>query len=114
MMLSCPLDRDQIGRIALLSFAWLYLPYFLSFVLLVGAAPQGRFWILFVLVVTVAGDSGAYYTGLRFGRRKLYQIVSPKKTIGRLCRRAFFECRRRVHHGLYLFEGCALGLTVLL
>ncbi len=81
MMLSCPLDRDQIGRIALLSFAWLYLPYFLSFVLLVGAAPQGRFWILFVLVVTVAGDSGAYYTGLRFGRRKLYQIVSPKKTI---------------------------------
>ena len=54
MMLSCPLDRDQIGRIALLSFAWLYLPYFMSFILLIGAAPQGRFWILFVLVVTVA------------------------------------------------------------
>jgi phosphatidate cytidylyltransferase len=81
MMLSCPLDRDQIRRIALLSFAWLYLPYFVSFVLLVGAAPQGRFWILFVLVVTVAGDSGAYHTGSRIGRRKLYQIVSPKKTI---------------------------------
>ena len=56
MMVCSPLDRDQIGRIALLSFAWLYLPYFLSFVLLIGAEPQGRFWILFVLVVTVAGD----------------------------------------------------------
>ena len=81
MMLCCPLDRDQIGRIALLSFAWLYLPYFLSFVLLIGAEPQGRFWILFVLVVTVAGDSGAYHAGSHIGRRKLYEIVSPKKTI---------------------------------
>jgi len=81
MMLSSPLDRDQIGRVGLLSFAWLYVPYFMSFVLLIGAAPQGRFWILFVLAVTVAGDVGAYHTGSRIGRRKLYQIVSPKKTI---------------------------------
>jgi len=81
MMLSSPLDRDQIGHVALLSFAWLYLPYFMSFVLLIGAVPQGRFWILFVLAVTVAGDAGAYHTGSRIGRRKLYQIVSPKKTI---------------------------------
>ncbi|MGA2404188.1 MAG: phosphatidate cytidylyltransferase [Syntrophobacteraceae bacterium] len=81
MMLSSPLDCDEIGRIALLSFAWLYLPYLISFVLLVGAAPQGRFWILFVLAVTVAGDAGAYHTGSLIGRHKLYQIVSPKKTI---------------------------------
>ncbi len=81
MMLSSPLDCEEIARIALLSFAWLYVPYFVSFVLLVGAAPQGRFWILFVLAVTVAGDAGAYHTGFRIGRHKLYQIVSPKKTI---------------------------------
>jgi phosphatidate cytidylyltransferase len=81
MMLSSPLDRDQIGQVGLLSFAWLYLPYFMSFVLLIGAAPQGRFWILFVLAVTVAGDAGAYHIGSRIGRRKLYQVVSPKKTI---------------------------------
>ena len=81
MMISSPLDRDEIGRIALVSFALLYLPYFLSFVLLLGGAPQGRSWILFLLVVIVAGDTGAYYTGRLIGRHKLCPMVSPKKTV---------------------------------
>ncbi|MGO9017937.1 MAG: phosphatidate cytidylyltransferase [Syntrophobacteraceae bacterium] len=81
MMIFSPLDRDEIGRIALLSFALLYLPYFLSFVLLLGEAPQGRSWILFLLVVIVAGDTGAYYTGRQIGRHKLCPTVSPKKTV---------------------------------
>ncbi len=81
MMLSTPIDSDEIGRIALLSFAWLYLPYFISFVILVGAEPQGRFWILFVLAVIVSGDAGAYHVGVRIGRHKLYPVVSPNKSI---------------------------------
>jgi phosphatidate cytidylyltransferase len=81
MMISSPLDCDEISRIALLSFAWLYVPYFISFVLLIGGAPRGRFWILFLLVVIVAGDAGAYHMGRRIGRHKLYPAVSPKKTI---------------------------------
>ena len=81
MMLSAPLDRDEIGRIALLAFAWLYLPYFISFVILVGNAPQGRLWIIFVLVVIVAGDAGAYHVGVRIGRHRLYEVVSPKKSV---------------------------------
>jgi len=81
MMITSPLDRDQIGQIALLLFAWLYLPYFISFVLLIAGAPQGRFWIVFLLAVIVAGDAGAYHIGHWVGRHKLYQAVSPKKTI---------------------------------
>ncbi len=81
MMFFSPLDRDEIGRVALLSFAWLYLPYLLSFAILIGAAPRGKFWILFVLVVTVAGDAGAYHIGSLIGRHKLYPIVSPKKSV---------------------------------
>jgi phosphatidate cytidylyltransferase len=81
MMLSTPIDSDEIGCIALLSFAWLYLPYFISFVILVGAEPQGRFWILFVLAVIVSGDAGAYHVGVRIGRHKLYPVVSPNKSI---------------------------------
>jgi phosphatidate cytidylyltransferase len=81
MMISTPIDCDEIGRIALLSFAWLYLPYCISFVILVGDAPQGRYWILLVLAVIVAGDAGAYHVGTRIGRHKLYEIVSPKKSV---------------------------------
>ncbi len=69
------------AAIALLSFAWLYVPYFISFVLLIGAAPQGRFWILFLLAVIVAGDAGAYHTDCGSAATSSTGSVSPKKTI---------------------------------
>jgi len=81
MMISTPIDRNEIERIALLSFSWLYLPYLISFALLIASAAQGRFWILFVLAVIVSGDAGAYHVGMRIGRHKLYPIVSPNKSI---------------------------------
>lgn len=81
MLVSSPRDPAELPRIGILAFAWLYVPYLLSYVLLLGAAPDGRYWIIFVLAVTAAGDSGAYYTGMKAGRHKLYELVSPKKTI---------------------------------
>jgi phosphatidate cytidylyltransferase len=96
MMLSAPLDRDEIGRIAMLAFAWLYVPYLLSFVLLIWDKPDGKYWVLFVLAVIVAGDSGAYFTGRKIGSLKLYPTVSPKKTVegalGGLCSSVVAGC----------------------
>jgi phosphatidate cytidylyltransferase len=40
----------------------------------------GHHWLMFGLVVNWAGDTGAYYVGRRFGRRKLAPVVSPGKT----------------------------------
>jgi len=40
----------------------------------------GRHWLMFALVVNWIGDTGAYYIGRRFGRRKLAPLVSPGKT----------------------------------
>jgi phosphatidate cytidylyltransferase len=37
-------------------------------------------WIFFLLVVTAANDTGAFYSGKLFGRHKLYESVSPNKT----------------------------------
>jgi len=81
MMISSPNGSDELSRIAHLALAWFYVPYLLSYMLLLGLAPQGRCWILFVLAVIVAGDTGAYFTGMKFGSHKLYESVSPKKTI---------------------------------
>lgn len=43
-------------------------------------APQQAGWFLFPLVVVFAGDTGAYFAGRLFGRRKLAPVVSPGKT----------------------------------
>jgi phosphatidate cytidylyltransferase len=42
--------------------------------------PVRGIWIFFLLVVTFANDTGAFYSGRLFGKHKLYESVSPKKT----------------------------------
>jgi phosphatidate cytidylyltransferase len=40
----------------------------------------GRHWLMFALVVNWFGDTGAYYVGRKFGKRKLAPAISPGKT----------------------------------
>jgi phosphatidate cytidylyltransferase len=42
--------------------------------------PAGHHWIMFGLMVNWIGDTGAYYVGRKYGRRKLAPAVSPGKT----------------------------------
>jgi len=37
-------------------------------------------WLFLALVIAWASDTGAYFAGRAFGKRKLYEAVSPKKT----------------------------------
>lgn len=46
----------------------------------IRALPHGPYLILYILVLIWAVDSGAYFTGKKFGRRKLMPTVSPGKT----------------------------------
>ncbi len=57
-----------------------YVPLLFSYVLLVRGLPQGLYWLFLTLAVTWAGDTGAYFAGRAFGRTKLFERVSPKKT----------------------------------
>ena len=59
----------------------IYIPLFLSFLVLIRNGLDGIIWIFFLLVVIFAGDTGAFYVGSYFGRHKLCPSVSPGKTI---------------------------------
>ena len=56
-------------------FAQLYIPFLLSHLLLLFSLPSGRRWIFFVLLVIFAGDTGAYYVGHRWGKRRPIYIL---------------------------------------
>ena len=58
-----------------------YIPVFLSFLILLRFSPDGVAWIIWPLLIVFAGDTGAFYTGTYLGRHKLCPWVSPKKTI---------------------------------
>ncbi len=60
-----------------LVFVPLYLPKVFQF----GGPDRGHHWVLLFLSIVWAGDTGAYFAGLNFGRHKLFPRVSPKKTV---------------------------------
>ena len=81
LLFFAPLDPSGLSRLAHLTFGWLYIPYLLSYVLLLGRMTEGTLWLFFILCVNAADDIAAFYCGRRFGRHKLYPAVSPKKTL---------------------------------
>ncbi len=42
---------------------------------------RGRGALLSLFIVVFLGDTGAYFAGRLFGRHKLYEMISPKKTM---------------------------------
>lgn len=81
LLATSPLDSMGPQKVAKLVLGWLYVPYLLSYVLLIGRMADSRSWMLFILITICASDAGAFYAGRRWGRHKLYEAVSPGKTM---------------------------------
>ncbi len=68
----------RMGSMLVFGLVYLVLP--LSMIPKVRAFDDGLSWIFLVLVCTWASDTGAYFAGRAFGKRKLLERISPKKT----------------------------------
>lgn len=58
-----------------------YIPVSLSLLVFIKELDGGTSWIIWLLIVVFANDTGAFYTGTFFGKRKLSPNISPNKTI---------------------------------
>jgi len=63
-----------------MSLGLFYPNVFLGHALSFTTLPQGRILLLWTLFMTFAVDTGAFYTGRKLGKHKLYPAVSPKKS----------------------------------
>ncbi len=61
-------------------FGVLYLVCMPLYLTRIQAATDGVRWTLLFLLIVWAGDSAAYFVGKKYGKKKLYSLISPKKT----------------------------------
>ena len=58
-----------------------YIPVSLSLLIFIKEFDGGTFWIIWLLIVTFANDTGAFYSGTFLGKNALAPNISPNKTI---------------------------------
>lgn len=73
--------RQSAMEVALLVMGFLYVPLLLTHLLWLRTLPHGINWIFLMLVIVMSGDTAAYYVGSSIGKRKLYPVVSPNKSV---------------------------------
>ncbi|BDZ56185.1 phosphatidate cytidylyltransferase [Agromyces marinus] len=61
-------------------FVQAYVTFLATFAVVLVAADGGQWWTLAFVLVAVAADTGAYASGLAFGKHPMAPVISPKKT----------------------------------
>jgi phosphatidate cytidylyltransferase len=69
---------QALPRVALLMVGIIYI--FGTWKCAISLRDRNPHWLMFALLVNWSGDVGAYYVGRAFGRHRLAERVSPKKT----------------------------------
>ncbi|PKP57078.1 hypothetical protein CVT91_11490 [Candidatus Atribacteria bacterium HGW-Atribacteria-1] len=70
-----------LAEISITIFGSIYLGYLLSFMLKIKDLPNGNYYLISLLIITWANDTGAYLIGTKLGKNKIFPRISPKKTI---------------------------------
>ncbi|WP_235480797.1 phosphatidate cytidylyltransferase [Agromyces sp. Leaf222] len=57
-----------------------YVTFLATFAVVLTAADGGQWWTLAFVIVAISADTGAYASGLMFGKHPMAPVISPKKT----------------------------------
>src|SRR5574337_637515 len=74
-------QKEAVSRGAITLLGLIYVAGLLSVPALLRAMALGRTYIFYLVLVTWAGDTGAFYVGSTTGKRLLCPSVSPRKTV---------------------------------
>ncbi|MEO5970410.1 MAG: phosphatidate cytidylyltransferase [Bdellovibrionia bacterium] len=62
-------------------FGLVYLCFIPLYFSRIYESAHGVEWVVLFLLIVFAGDTGAYFAGMKYGKHKLYPAISPKKTV---------------------------------
>jgi len=68
------------SNLSITFFGIFYIGFLLSHVILIRNQVDGKAWLLFLMITIWSGDIFALFSGILFGRHKLYPKISPNKT----------------------------------
>ncbi|MFT3799295.1 phosphatidate cytidylyltransferase [Microbacterium sp.] len=71
---------EVISDVLVAGFVVIYVSLLASFTLVLLQQDQGEYWLLGMFLAVVAADTGAYASGLAFGKHPMAPRISPKKT----------------------------------
>lgn len=72
---------NSLQFLSRLIFGAVYIGFFAAHLVLLHLQPEGNLWLIILVGITAGSDSGAYYSGKKFGKHKLSPHVSPNKTV---------------------------------
>ncbi len=61
-------------------FGLIYVAFLPTFLVKIHGFPDGVQWTILCLLMNWSNDTGAYFAGKKYGKTKLYPLISPKKT----------------------------------
>jgi phosphatidate cytidylyltransferase len=72
--------RNASQRLAATLLGFLVVPLLLGYLIEIRQLADGWAWLIFVVAVSKAGDSAAFFVGSAIGRHKLIPEISPNKS----------------------------------
>lgn len=70
-----------ITSVSVSVFGIIYVAWFFSYLIKIKLLPNGADWVAYTILIVKSGDMAAYFVGKKFGKTKLLEHVSPKKSI---------------------------------
>ncbi len=73
--------KYQVEQVAAGFFSFLYAPVMLSFIVQTRMMPQGILFVWLIFISSWGCDTCAYAVGKLIGRKKIFPVLSPKKSL---------------------------------
>lgn len=73
--------QSHYRELILSIFGLVYLAFIPLFLPMLYVAKAGSLWAVHFLLAVWMTDTGAYFAGRKYGKKKLFETISPKKTV---------------------------------